>query len=33
LYIAILVIAGLIIGAKYAENKNGEIADPEDPQE
>ena len=33
LYIAIVVIAGLIIGAKYAENKNGEIADPEDPQE
>mgnify|MGYP001809981091 CR=1 FL=1 len=33
LYIAILVIAGLIIGAKYAETKNGEIADPEDPQD
>ena len=33
LYIAIVVIAGLIIGAKYAENKNGSLTDPEDPQE
>lgn len=32
LYIAVVVIAGLVIGAKYAETNNGEIADPEDPQ-
>jgi cytochrome c-type biogenesis protein CcsB len=33
LYVAIVVIVGLIAGAWRAEEKNGNIADPEDPQE
>ena len=33
LYVAIVVIFGVIAGAWYAETKNGNIADPEDPEE
>jgi len=33
LYVAIILIAGLIAGAWRAEQKNGTIADPEDPQD
>lgn len=33
LYVAIVVVFAVIAGAWYAENKNGNIADPEDPQE
>ena len=33
LYVAIVVIAGLIFGAWRAEEKNGNLVDPEDPQE
>jgi cytochrome c-type biogenesis protein CcsB len=33
LYVAIVVIFGLIAGAWFAENKNGNIADPDDPEE
>jgi ABC-type transport system involved in cytochrome c biogenesis, permease component len=33
LYVAIVVVFGVIAAAWYAENKNGNIADPEDPEE
>jgi hypothetical protein len=33
LYVAIVVIVGLVVGAWYAEEKNGNITDPDDVQE
>lgn len=33
LYVAIVVVFGVIAGAWYAENRNGNLTDPDDPQE